>query len=117
MSPRLRAFAAAVLLAGAARAADAPPAKPIYTELPPGRYSVEITGMLCTVCARAIAIEWKKIPEVEKAEVDFAKERAVVSIRLDKTLSVSALRRVLRRAEKVSNLDARFDVGAIAYLP
>jgi copper chaperone CopZ len=107
----------AALLAGAARAADAPPEKPTYTELPPGRYSVAITGMLCTVCARAITIEWAKLPEVEKAEVDFDRERAVVTVRLHKTLPVSTLRRVLRRAEKTVNLDARLDVGDIAYLP
>jgi copper chaperone CopZ len=117
MIPRLRAWAVAALLAGAARAADAPPERPTYTELPPGRYSVQITGMLCTVCARAIEIEWSKVPGVEKAAVDFDREGATVTVRLHETVPVSALRRVLGRAGKASNLGARFDVGAIAYLP
>jgi len=96
---------------GAAAAADA------YEELPPGRYSVTIMGMTTTVCARAIAAEWKKLPAVENAAVDFDKESAVVTIRLDKTLRVAALRKALRRAEKLANLGARYEMRDIKYLP
>jgi copper chaperone CopZ len=107
---------ALLLLAVSVRAADAP-AAPAYTELPPGRYSVDVRGMVCTVCARAIAAEWAKLPEVEKAAVDFDKESAVVTVRLDRTLRVSVLRRALRRAERVANLGGRFELGAIRYIP
>jgi hypothetical protein len=114
---RNRLLAALLLLAAAARAADAPGAPPAYTELPPGRYSVVLRGMLCTVCARAIAAEWAKLPEVENASVDFSKEGGVVAVRLDRTLQVSVLRKALRRAERVANLGARFELRDIQYIP
>jgi copper chaperone CopZ len=113
---RIRLLAALLLLAVAARAADAPSA-PAYSELPPGRYSVTVRGMICTVCARAIAAEWAKLPEVEKASVDYSKESGVVAVRLDRTLRVSVLRKALRRAEKVADLGARFDLRDIQYIP
>ena len=88
-----------------------------YSELPPGRYSVTVAGMMSTVCARAIETEWKKLPEVEKAVVDFDKASAVVTIRLDKTLRVAVLGKALRRAEKLANLGARYEMRDIKYLP
>lgn len=88
-----------------------------YSELPPGRYSVTVAGMMSTVCARAVEAAWKKIPEVENAAVDFDKETAVVTIRLDKTLPVAVLRKALRRAEKLANLGARYEMRDIKYLP
>ena len=88
-----------------------------YSQLPPGRYSVSVTGMMSTVCARAIEAEWKRLPEVEKAAVDFDQESAVVTIRIDKTLLVSILRKALRRAEKLANLGARYEMRDIKYLP
>ena len=73
--------------------------------------------MVCAVCARAIAAEWAKLPEVEKASVDFRKEQAVISVRLDRLLAVSALRKALKRAERTANLGARFTIGDIVYVP
>ncbi len=103
-------------LAGSARA-DLPPLPASYNELPPGRYSVGVRGMLCTVCARAIALEWAKLPGVEKATVDFDKEEGVVTVRLDRTIQVSDLRKALRRAAKAANLGARYELLQIQYLP
>ena len=114
---RSRVLALLLLLAVAARAADAPGAAPSYTKLPPGRYSVALSGMICTVCARAIAAEWAKLPEVETSSVDYEKESGVVTIRLDRTLRVSALRKALRRAERTANLGARFELHDIQYIP
>jgi len=111
-----RALALLLLLAAAARAADAPSA-PAYAELPPGRYTVILRGMICTVDARAIAAEWAKLPEIEKASVDYEKESGIVAIRLDRTLQVSALRKALRRAERVANLGARYELRDIQYIP
>jgi len=113
----IRALATLLLaLAGAARASS--PALPLYySELPPGRYSVEVRGMLCVVCARAIAAEIAKLPEVEKAAMDFDKEQGVVAVRLDRTLQVAVLRKALRRAEKTANLGARYELLRIQYLP
>ena len=102
-----------LLLAAAARAADAP----AFVELPPGRYSVALRGMICTVCARAIAAEWARLPAVEKASVDYEKDTGTVTIRLDHALRVSVLRKALRRAEAVANLGARFELGDIRYIP
>lgn len=116
MGMRALLAAALLLLAAAAKAGDA--ALPLYySELPPGRYAVEVRGMICTVDARAIAAEWAKLPEVEKASVDFEHERAVVSVRLDKTLTVAALRKALRRAERVANMGGRYELRAIQYIP
>lgn len=105
-----------LLLLSVAAQAGAPSA-PVYTELPPGRYAVTVRGMICTVCARAISAEWEKLPEVEKASVDYETESAVVTVRLDRTLQVSVLRKALRRAERVANLGARFEMSGIRYIP
>jgi len=113
----LAAAAAPAALATAARAADAPGPAVSYRELPPGRYSLELRGMICTVCARAIAAEWAKLPEIAKASVDYHAESGVIDVRLDRTLQVSVLRKALRRAEKVSNLGARFSLAEIRYIP
>ena len=107
----LLALLAAIPPALASEAADT------YKKLPPGRYSVTVTGMMSTVCARAIEGEWKKLPEVENAAVNFDQESAVVTVRLDKTLAVSVLRKALRRAEKLANLGARYAMRDIKYIP
>lgn len=114
---RSRALVLVLLLAAAARAADAPGPAVAYRELPPGRYSLEIRGMICTVDARAIAAEWAKLPEVEKASVDYRTETGIVVVRLDRTMQVSVLRKALRRAERVANLGERFQLAEIRYIP
>jgi len=111
------AAAALALPAAVARTEDGPPARASVTELPAGRYGIPMKGMLCVVCARAIAAEWAKLPSVEKATVDFESGRAVVTVRLGKTLSLSALRKSLRRAERTANLGARYELGEPAYIP
>jgi hypothetical protein len=69
------------------------------------------------VCSRAVASEFARLPEVEKAEVDFDAGRALVLVRLDRTLRVSALRKALRRAEKLSRLGGRYELKNIVYKP
>jgi len=86
-----------------------------FTELPPGRYTIAVAGLLTTVCGRAIAAEWAKMPEIESASVDFDKSVAHVTVRIDRTLTVAALRKTLRRAENLANLGARYDVREISY--
>lgn len=114
----MRLLLAAALALGALPATAAAPAQPVaYEELPPGRYVMDLTGLVSTVCTRAIAAEFAKLPEVEKAEADFDAERAVVLVRLDRTLRVSALRKALRRAEKLARLGARYDLKNIVYKP
>lgn len=112
---RLLLAAALLALPAIGSAASATPSTPVYEELPPGRYAMDISGMAATVCSRAIAAEFARLPEVEKAEVDFDAERAMVLVRLDRTLRVSALRKALRRAEKLSRLGARYDFKNITY--
>jgi hypothetical protein len=97
------------------RAAEAPAAA--TSELPAGRYGIPIKGMLCAVDARAIAAEWGKLAAVEKAAVDFESGRATVTVRLGQTLSLSKLRRALRRAERTANLGAHYEFGDVSYLP
>ena len=114
---RIRGWAVLLLtLSGAALAAGDAEA-PTYQELPPGRYTVGVHGMLCTVCARAIAAEWAKMPEVEKATVDFEKEQGTVTVRLDKSLQVNSIFRGLRRAERLANMGGRYEMRQIKYIP
>lgn len=114
---KLATLALLTLLAAPARAYASAAARDAYTELPPGRYSMGVSGMVSVVCARAIKVEWEKLPGVDKAVVDFDKESAIVSVRLDKTLRVAALRKTLRKAERLANLGARYDLSDIKYLP
>ena len=112
----IRALAAAALIL-AAGACAAPGVGPYQKELPPGRYTVEIRGMICTVCARAIVAEWSQIPEVEKAAIDFDKEVAVVTVRINQTVRVKDLRHALGNAASDANLGARYTLGQIQYIP
>jgi hypothetical protein len=114
---KTRIIIALLVLAAAARAADAPGAAPAFKELPAGRYAVVLNGMLCTVCARAIAAEWAKLPEVESAAVDFEKESGVVTVRLGRTLRIKTLNKALLRAERTANLGQRFELREIKYVP
>lgn len=110
--------ALALLLLAAALTAPARAASPTareFTELPPGRYTVTLSGLMTTVCGRAIAAEWSALPEVESATVDFEKSTAFVTVRLDRTLQVASLRKTLRRAERLANLGARYDLREISY--
>lgn len=111
---RLLAFLLAAALTSPAAAA-APSTAREFTELPPGRYTVTLTGLATTVCARAVAAEWAKLPEIESAAVDFEKSTAVIAVRLDRVAKVAILRKTLRRAEKLSNLGATYDIRTIAY--
>ena len=86
-----------------------------FVELPPGRYSIALTGLLSTVCGRAISAEWARLPEVDAASVNFDKSEATVSVRIGHTLKVSVLRKTLRRAERLANLGGHYDLRAIAY--
>ncbi len=104
-------FAAALVTPAFAAAPEARE----FVELPPGRYTIALTGLISTVCSRAITAEWSKLPEVESAAVDFEKSTALVAIRLDRTLTVVSLRKALRRAEKIANLGARYDLRDISY--
>ena len=119
---RLR-LTAAVLAATACAAWGAPafnlPSEEAvaYKELPSGHYAVKIIGMLTTTCGRGIEIETMKLPEVEAAKVDFDKETLVLTIRLNRTLRLSALRKALHLASDRVNLGADYFVGRITFLP
>lgn len=110
---------ALLLLLGSAPApvSAAPTEAPVYVKLPPGRYAMRVTGLVSTVCARAVAAEWRRLPEVEKADVDFDAERGTVLVRLDRQLRVSSLRKALRRAEKLARLGGRYALSDIVYQP
>ncbi len=110
---RIALLASLLALAGPAFAAA--PTTREFTELPPGRYAITLTGLLTTVCGRAVAAEWAKVPEVENATVNFDKSEATVTVRIDRMLKVAALRKSLRRAEKLANLGAHYDLRDISY--
>ncbi|MBI5247804.1 MAG: cation transporter [Elusimicrobia bacterium] len=102
-------------LALASSASAAPVTTREFTELPPGRYTIALTGLLSTVCGRAISAEWAKLPEVDSASVNFDKSEATVSVRLNHTLKVASLHKTLRRAERLANLGGHYDLRGIAY--
>ena len=111
----MRAFAFLLAAALTSPAIAASPTAREFTELPPGRYTIALTGLISTVCGRAISAEWAKLPEVESASVDFDKSAATITVRLDRTLRVASLRKTLRRAERLANLGARYDLRDISY--
>lgn len=86
-----------------------------FVELPPGRYTVLLTGMLCTVCGRSVAAAWAKLPEIESATLDFDRSQILLTVRIDRTVKVALLRKTLRQAERTANLNAKYDIRSIAY--
>ena len=111
----------AVLAGPAARGAPAAalPAEEAvaYKDLPSGRYAVKIIGMLTTTCGRGIEAKVLKRPEVESAQVDFEKETLTLTIKLNRTLRLSALRKALHAAADQVNLGTDYLVGKITFLP
>ena len=103
----------AAALTSPARAASA--AAREFTELPPGRYTLTLSGLMTTVCGRAIVAEWSALPEVESASVDVEKSTASLTLRLARPRPVAAQRKTLRRAERLANLGARYDLRDISY--
>lgn len=108
-------------LMGAGLLLDAPLARGAQPkrlqDLIPGRYAVRVTGMLCAVCAKTIVAELSKLPEVESAKADFEKDQILVTIKLERTLRLSALRRSLRLAAKRVNLGTQFEIEDMRYTP
>jgi|GEM_PF-2051087 len=88
-----------------------------YKELPSGHYAVKIIGMLTTTCGRGIEIEMMKLPEVESAKVDFDQETLNLTIKLNRTLRLTAVRKALHLAADQVNLGADYFVGKITFLP
>ena len=88
-----------------------------YQKLPSGRYAVKIIGMLTTTCGRGIEIEMMKLPEVESAKVDFDQETLNLTIKLNRTLRLTAVRKALHLAADQVNLGADYFVGKITFLP
>ncbi len=73
--------------------------------------------MLCTVCGKAIEQELAKLEEVESAKADFELDRVLLSIKIERTLKVSSLRRALQKAARRVNMGAKFDVASLQYRP
>ena len=110
--------------AGAAPSAGAPtpPASPAveerrYTQLTSGRYALKVSGMLCTVCAKAVEAELAKLDEVESVKSDFDLDLMLISIKIEKVLKVSTLRRALQKAARRVNMGAKLDVASLQYRP
>jgi copper chaperone CopZ len=110
----------ALALAAPPAAAAAPreaAVKLAYTTLPAGRYELAVKGMLCAVDALSIQAQWAKLPPVQKVSVDYATGKAIVTVRLDSSLPIEDLEKVLSKAEIVSNLKTRYSIASVSYLP
>ena len=98
-----------VLTAGAAEKA------PVLRDMTPGRYEVRVEGMLCRTCAKAAAEELSRLKEVRQAVADFDQETLFITVRLDKTLKVSKIRKALNRAASRVDLEAKYEIANIRY--
>lgn len=121
----LLAAALSLLMAPAGAAAPQPTAAaapPVveerqYTQLTSGRYTLKVSGMLCTVCAKAIEAELAKLEEVDSAKADFELDAVLLVIKIERTLKVSTLRRALQKAARRVNMGAKFEVASLQYRP
>jgi hypothetical protein len=114
-------LAALLLAAGAAWAAPGfnlpSEAATSYKTLPSGHYAVKVIGMITTTCGRGIEIEVMRLPEVEEAKVDFDKETLYLTVKLNRTLRLPALRKALHLASDRVNLGVDYFVGRITFIP
>lgn len=107
---------AAVLSAGLALlAAPVRAREAALADLTSGRYEVAIDGLLCRTCGKIISEEVAALPPVQSASVDFDREVLTVTIRPQKTLTASRLRRALKRAAKRVDLDTTFAIKSVVY--
>ena len=112
MPASLRAALAAVLIAAApafCAAADG------LRDLPSGRYELKLSGFLCWACARAVAQELSGIKGVSAVSPDFDRQAVGLTVEPGREISASKIRRALRRAEKLVNLDAHYEVRSVSY--
>jgi cation transport ATPase len=82
-----------------------------------GRYAMKISGFFCTTCGVAMKREVGALPEVSEADFDFDTETLFVTVRLERTLRLSALRRALRRAAARVDIGSKLDVADVTYRP
>lgn len=82
-----------------------------------GRYAMKISGFFCTTCGAAMKQEVGALPEVSEIDFDFDTETLFVTVRLERTLRLSALRRALRRASSRVNIGSKLDVIDVTYRP
>jgi len=99
----------------------APPGDPVaaaeLSDLKGGRYTVKLSGLVCSVCTRAITAELSQLKEVEAATADFERAELTIKVRPDKVLTLSKLRSTLKRAAKRANLGATYTVESVRYRP
>lgn len=88
-----------------------------FNDLTPGRYAVGVSGMLTHACARALALELGRLPEVSQASADFETEEGILTVKDGGLLRVSSLRRALDRAARRVNLGSDFELRSVRYLP
>jgi hypothetical protein len=106
-----------LILAACLAAAPARAAVDEHLLLTPGTYTVAISGLLCTTCAKTIVSEVGRLPEVQSAHVDFEQDRLIIAIRGGRSLRFSHLVKALKRAAKIVNLPTRFEVESVRYRP
>ena len=85
-------------------------------DLTAGRYDVRVTGLLCTTCARAIKEAFEKIESIESVEPDYAHGRLIITVSIDSNVSVSSLRRALRKATRRIRLPTKFRLASVEYI-
>lgn len=103
------------VLAACALAASPPPLE--FPDMLSGRYELKLSGLLCSVCARAVAAELAKLDEVDSAKVDLDRDAVLVTVKLERKLKIRSVRRALSRAARRANLGAAYEIAGIKYLP
>lgn len=111
------ALLAFLLAPGLAGAASSKTASRELSDLKGGRYSVKVSGLLCSACVRAIVAEVSQLREVDDVKADFDRSELLVRVKPDRVVTLSALRRALNKAAKKVNLDAHYEVESVRYKP
>ncbi len=129
MGPPLFAVLAAVAIAAPAIAASpakaqaapaeaaAAPAERDFPDLTSGRYEIRLSGMLCSVCTRAILAELVKLDDVASARADLERGTITIAVKPKHLLTQRTLRHALRRAAKRADIGTQYDVAAVKYIP
>ena len=113
-------LALAGLPSAQAASSDGVPAKTApgeFAELRAGRYAIKLDGLLCTACTRAIVTEISKLDAVLEASGNFEKSEVLVAIKPDAKLSMTNLRRALRKAARRADLGTKFEIASVTYRP
>lgn len=99
-----------LILPAPSQAIDAPTLPSVLLS---GRYTVKIDGMICTSCAKALALEAVKIDGIEAATADFDAGTLLIVVAPKHKVRISKLKKLLRVAARRANLGVHFTIASL----